>query len=225
MDLERALRRPGEHFLEDGLWEIAMGLWMGLTVAVPQFIGGAAAEWSPVLMMLASLAIRPLVTAAKSRWVDPRAGRVTFPEHGAASLGPIVLGLGPAARPAVGDGGPGKLLLRGLLAAPVAAAIVVSLIASRRQGLGDAGGHMMLGLVLGASLLFGAWRWRQRRWIALGIAFPLLGALVASSGLGRERALALHAAGIATAILLSGTTAFVAHLLHAPGPAVEADGR
>ena len=49
--VERALKRPGEYLFEDGLWEVVAGLWIGLTVALPQFVGGAVANWAPVVWL------------------------------------------------------------------------------------------------------------------------------------------------------------------------------
>ena len=81
-DLDRAVGRSQRYFLEDGLWELATGLWLALTVALPLLLEGPAANWAPVAMLLGSLAIRPAVLAAKSRWVFPRTGHVTYPEPG-----------------------------------------------------------------------------------------------------------------------------------------------
>ena len=96
MDVDRALKRPGEYFFEDGLWEITVGLWMALTVALPLLVGGAAGNWSPVMVLLTSLGLRPAVLAAKGRWVYPRTGRVTYPDPEEVPPTEISLGLSPA---------------------------------------------------------------------------------------------------------------------------------
>ena len=226
-DVDRALKRPRVYFLEDGLWEIAMGLWIGLTVALPLLVGGALADWSPVVLLLTSLGIRPVVRAAKSRWVYPRSGRVTYAGDLPQAPPRVSLGLSPATGPTAGPVPPNRAVAwsAGLLGAAAAIFMGAGFGLSKRVGFGDAGGHLAVGLALGIFLLIAAWRWRQRRWIALAVVFPLLGALTASSGLDREDALALHAAGMAAAIVVSGMVAFVRYLRRAPKPLAEADGR
>jgi hypothetical protein len=191
-DVERALKRPDEYFLEDGLWEITVGLWLALIVALPLLVGGAAANWSPVLMLLTGLVLRPAVLAAKRRWVYPRTGRVTYPDL-------------PVPRSRV------RALLIGLIGMGAAALTALALQSSRRLGYGDAGGHLAVGVVLGGFLLFAALRWRQRRWIALAGVVMAVSALVAFSGLPEERALAGHAAALAGALVASGAIAFAAY--------------
>jgi hypothetical protein len=227
-DVEQALKRPREYFLEDGLWEIVMGLWIGLTVALPMSIGGAAANWSPVVMLLGSLAIRPAVLAAKARWVYPRTGRVTYPDFEQRPPARTSLGLSPATGPVATGVRRGRAAL---WTVSVAGAVVIPLAvsrrlgdAARRLGFGEAGGHLMVGIILGGCLLFAAWRWRQRRWIALAVTFPLLGVLVASSGMSGEPALAIHSGGLALALVVSGVTAFVSYLRRAPKAPPETDG-
>jgi hypothetical protein len=210
--VERALKRPDEYFLEDGLWEITWGLWMALTVALPLFVGGAAANWSSVLMLLTGLVLRPAVLAAKRRWVYPRTGCVTYPELPVA-LGPVSLGLSPATAPA-GEGVPRsriRVLLIGLIGMGAAVLMALALQSSRRFGYGNAGGHLAVGVALGGFLLFAAFRWRQRRWIALAGVVMVVSALVAFSGLPGERALAWHAAALAGAFVASGALAFAAY--------------
>jgi hypothetical protein len=224
-NVDRALKRPQQYFLEDGLWEIACGLWMVLTVALPLLVGGVAANWGWSVMLLSGLGLRPAVVAAKDRWVHPRTGHVAFPDEG---LGPppVSLGLSPAAGPAAGPVPRGWARLgASLLGMVVAIAIGVTLSLSRRAGFGEKGAHVTIGLILGAFLLVAAWRWRQRRWIGVAVALPLLGAGVASSGLGGEPALAAHAAGIGCALVVSGTAAFVSYLRRAPEPSPAANGR
>ncbi len=211
-EIERALRRPQEYFLEDGLWELTMGLWMAVTVALPLFIGGAAANWSPVIILLAGLALQPAVRAAKRRWVDPRTGCVTYPELPVAK-GPVSLGLSPATATA-GEGVPLsriRVLLICLVGTGGAVLIALALQSSRRFGYGSAGGHLAVGVALGGFLLFAAFRWRQRRWIALGGVVVVVSALVAFSGLPEERALAWHVAALAMAFVASGALAFAAY--------------
>jgi hypothetical protein len=86
-DVDRALKRPQQYFLEDGLWEIAVGLWLALTAALPLLIGGAAANWGWSVMLLTGLGLRPAVLAAMDRWVHPRTGHVTYPDEGQAPSG------------------------------------------------------------------------------------------------------------------------------------------
>lgn len=227
-EVERALRRPREYFLEDGLWELTLGLWLAVTVALPLFVGGAAANWSPVIMLLAGLALQPAVRAAKRRWVDPRTGCVTYPELPVAR-GPVSLGLGAATAPAE-EGAPlsrSRVLLSGLIGAGGAVLVALALQSSRSFGYGNAGGHLAAGVALGGFLLFGAVRWGQRRWIVLAGVVIVVGALVALSGLPQERALAWHAAALAGALVASGALAFAAYRRRTAGlPAVGAsDGR
>lgn len=227
-EVERALRRPREYFLEDGLWELTMGLWTAVTVALPLFIGGAAANWSPVIMLLAGLALQPAVRAAKRRWVDPRTGRVTYPELPAAE-GPVSLGLSPATATA-GEGVPLsriRVLLICLVGTGCAVFIALALQSSRGFGYGNAGGHLAAGVALGGFLLFGAVRWGQRRWIVLAGVVIVVSALVALGGLPEERALAWHVAALAMAFVASGALAFAAYRRRTAGlPAVGAsDGR
>ena len=95
----------------------------------------------------------------------------------------------------------------------------------RLRALTEPGGPRRAAAGLDTLCLVAAWRWRQRRWIGLAVAFPLLGAAVASSGRSGEPALAAHAAGIACALVVSGTVAFVSYLRRAPKPRLETDGR
>ena len=83
----------------------------------------------------------------------------------------------------------------------------VSLSLSRRLGFGQVGLHLAVGMVLAGGLLVAAWRWGQRRWIALAVTVALLAALVAASGVDPHRALALQAAGNACALVVSGAVA------------------
>jgi hypothetical protein len=223
-DVDRALKRSQEYFLEDGLWEIAWGLWMALTVALPLLIGGVAANWGWSVMLLTGLGLRPAVVAAKDRWVHPRTGHVTYPAEGQGPH-PVSLDLSPARGLTTGPAPQGWAAARlgtSVLGMTMAAAISLSL---SRRGFGDAGAHITLGFILGALLLIAAWRWRQRRWIALAVTLPLLGAGVASSGMSGQRALAAHAAGIACALVASGTVAFASYLRRAPKPLIDPDGR
>jgi hypothetical protein len=200
---------------------------MALTVALPLLIGGVAANWGWSVMLLSGLGLRPAVVAAKDRWVHPRTGHVSYPDEGQGPP-PVSLGLSPAAGPTAGpvpQGWAAARLGASLLAMAAAILIGVTLSLSRRVGFGDAGPHVTLGFILGAFLLVAAWRWRQRRWIALAVAMPLLGAGVASSGMSGELALAAHAAGIACALVVSGTVAFVSYLRRAPKPLIDTHDR
>ncbi len=166
-EVERALRRPGAYFFEDGLWEVGAGLWIGLTVAVPQAIGGAVANWAPVVMLLTGvLGLRPAVRAAKRRWVYPRTGHVSYPGDETTQTRSS-LGLGPATSPAVGSvpGSRTALVLAFLLGTAAAALMGAGFGVSGRLGFGDAGAHLTIGTVLGVCLLAAARRWGQRRWI------------------------------------------------------------
>ncbi len=219
-DVDRALKRPGEYFFEDGLWEIAAGLWIGLTLAVPQLIGGAAGNWAPVVMLFTALGLRPAVLAAKGRWVYPRTGHVTYPDPEELPQARISLGLSPATGPAAGPVPRGRRAYWTAIGLAVAGAAFMggALAVSRRVGARDAGGHLGVGVFVGGCLLVAAWRWRQRRWIGLAAALVLLGTLMALSGMNEEPALALHAAGVAVALVISGTVAFVRYLRRAPLP-------
>jgi hypothetical protein len=219
-EVDRALERPGEYFFEDGLWEITVGLWMAMTVALPLLVGGAAGNWSPVVVLLTSLGLRPAVLAAKDRWVHPRTGRVRYPDPEEAPPTRTSLGLSPAAGPVVAPVPRGRAWGRPVMGTAAAVFMGMGVGVSRRLGFGDAGGHLMIGAVVGSCLLVAAWRWRQRRWLGLAVALALLAILVASSGMGPERTLALHAAGIAGALVVSGTVAFVSYLRRAPKAAV-----
>ena len=226
MDIDRALKRPGEYFFEDGLCEITVGLWIGLTIAVPQLLlGWAKGDVTATLAWATSFSLRPAILAAKERWVYPRTGRVAY---GPESMRPsqASLGLSPADGPAAGPApSHGATLLSYFLPGTLAFLVLLGLEGSTRLGIWGAGGHLLLGSLLSSWLLLAWWRWRQRRWVALAFALALLATAVASSGLEREGALALHAAGVAGAILASGTVAFASYLHHAPGPVPEADGR
>jgi hypothetical protein len=226
VEVDRALKRPGEYFFEDGLGEIVVGLWIGLTVALPQLIfGSATGDMTATLAWAASFSLRPAILAAKERWVYPRTGRVAYdPENMRPSL--ASLGLSPATRPAAGPT-PGQwtTVLSYFLPGTLALLVLLGIEQSRRLGIWGAGGHLLMGSLLSSWLLLAWWRWRQRRWMALALALALLAAAVASSRLEGERALALHAAGVAGAILASGTLAFVSYLHHAPKPVTEADGQ
>jgi len=225
-DVDRALVRPGEYFFEDGLCEIVVGLWIALTVALPQLLlGWAKGDMTATLAWAASFSLRPAILAAKERWVYPRTGRVAYdPENMRPSV--ASLGLSPATRPAAGPA-PGRWasFLSYFLPGTLALLVLLGIEQSRRLGLWGAGGHLLIGSLLSSCLVLAWWRWRQRRWMALAFALALLAAAVASSSLEWERALALHAAGIAGAILASGTVGFVSYLRRAPKPSPETDDR
>jgi hypothetical protein len=214
-DLDRALRRSGEYFYEDGLFEIVVGLWIGLTVALPLFLFGWAKGDKVLWVFVTGLLIRPAILAAKERWVHPRTGRVAYPDPANVSPTLTSLGLSPATRPAVGPA-PGQWAATYFHPGILVGFMMLGVELSRHLGIWGAGGHMLIGSLLSGCLLLAGWRWRQRRWIALGLALALLATAVASSGLGWERALALHAAGIAFALIASGTVAFLGYLRHAP---------
>jgi hypothetical protein len=219
-DVDRAVGRSQQYFLEDGLWEIATGIWLGLTVAVPAFVGGVVANWSPVVMLLAGPGIRPAVLAAKTRWVFPRTGHVTYPEPGRVAPSPS-LGLGPGRD--LGGASTGRL--DWVWAISVASVIALSLALTWRVASGDGAFHVGVGGALGAAFGFAGRRWGQRRWLGLALGLVGLGALVAVSGLDGPKKLAAHAAGIAVALIASGALAFAHHLRHAPKAGAEADAR
>jgi hypothetical protein len=230
--VDRALRRPGEYFFEDGLWEIVGGLWIGLTVAHPLHIGGVVENWSPVLLLLTGLGLDPAVKAAKSRWVYPRTGRVTYPDPQELPSAHPSLGLSPATRPVVSPVPQSRAarLWAVLWAVAIPVFIVLSMRAAAGLGLsdlpefGNAASHLAFGAAWAIGLLFAAWRWRQRRWVVLAATMAALAIVVASTGLDKERTLALHAAGIAGALVLSGTAAFVSFIHHAPEPGPTTNG-
>ena len=224
-DVDRALKRPGEYFFEDGLCEIAVGLWIGLTVALPQLLlGWAKGDLTATLAWAVSFSLRPAILAAKEKWVYPRTGRVAYaPENMRPST--ASLGLSRANRPAAGPApGHGATLLSYFLPGTLVLLVLLGIEGARRWGLWGAGGHSLIGSLLSIGLLLAWWRWRQGRWVALALALVLLATALASSGLEWEEALALHAVGVAGAILASGTIAFASYLHHAPKPAPEADG-
>jgi hypothetical protein len=220
-DVDRAVGRSQEYFLEDGLWEIATGLWLALTVALPLLIEGPAANWTPVAMLLGSLAIRPAVLAAKSRWVFPRTGHVTYPEPGKRAPSRVALGLGPGS--VVSGASTGRL--DWVWVSSIAAAIAIPLALTRGLPHGDGGFHVAVGVALGAAFLFAAWRWGQRRWTVVGSGLMALGLLIAASSLDSATKLMLHAAGIAAVLILSGAVAFAGYLRRAPRTGADADGR
>jgi hypothetical protein len=233
-DVERALKRPGEYLFEDGLWEIVLGLWIGLTMALPQLAGGAVAAWAPVVWLLTgTLGLAPAVRAAKARWVYPRTGHVTYrgvepPESR------ISLGLSPASTPIAVLPEEGRRLARLMPLLPSLLGLVPfalipawflwsmgdprSARAAARLDIVDAACHVAIGFVLGALLLLAAWRWRQRRWLALGAVLASLGLVVGLSGLSRLQAVGLHGAGISAALLTSGTAAFIRYHRRTAGP-------
>ena len=219
-DVDQAVGRSQQYFLEDGLWEIVTGIWLALTVAVPAFVGGVVANWSPVVMLLAGLGIRPVVLAAKSRWVFPRTGHVTYPDPGKVQPSRS-LGVSPGR--AVSGASTGRL--DWVWAVSIAGAIAIPLALTRGLTRGDGGFHVAIGGALGAAFLFAAWRWGQRRWMALASTQVALGLLIAASGLAGPTRLAIHAAGIAVALIASGSMAFAGYIRTAPKAGIDDDGR
>lgn len=202
-EVDRAVSRSGRYFLDDGLWDVAVGLWLGLTVSIPELVGGPVARWAPLAMLLGAFAVRPVVLAAKSRWVFPRTGRVTYPSPGSHRAGRW------NAAAAVG----------------VAAAVFVPTVLTSRLGPGDAAAHAVAGAAIAVAFVFAAWRWRQRRWYLVAAAMLTLGLLVAAAGLDRARAVAAHVGGIAAVLLASGAFAFAGYLRRAPKAGADVDGR
>jgi hypothetical protein len=196
-EVDRAVSRPGRYFLDDGLWEIVVGLWVSLTVALPLSLGGDAGPWALITVLL----VRPAVLAAKSRWVFPRTGRVTYAPPASRSRWTVAAAVG--------------------LAAGVAAVLVLV----RRSPTGPEGAHVVAGMIFGAAFLFASWRWGQPRWRIAALAMLALGVSVATSGLERSVALAAHVGGVALILMASGGAAFASYLRHAPGPGADADGR
>lgn len=196
-DVDRAVSRTGRYFFDDGLWEIVVGLWMALAIGLPLWLGRGGGPWA----LIAVLLVRPAVLAAKSRWVFPRTGRVTYPP--------------PAARS------------RWIAAAAVglAAAVAAALVLVRRLPTGDAGAHVAAGALFAAGFLFAARRWGQSRWNVVAGAVAAFACLVAASGLEHAVALAVHVTGVAGILIASGTFAFAAYLRPAPKPGAAADGR
>jgi hypothetical protein len=224
-DVDRALWRSGEYFFEDGLCEIVVGLWIGLTVALPVFLLGwnqGATAW--LWAFATGGLLRPAILAAKGRWVHPRTGRVAYPDPANAPPTLTSLGLSPADRPAAAARGYRATVLVHMLPGLLAVSLLLAIEWARRQGLWRAG-HLVIGSLLSGALLFASWRWRQRRWIALAFALALLAATVASSRLDWERALVSHTAGITVALIASGMVAFVGYLRRAPKPLADTDDR
>ena len=196
-EVDRAVARTGRYFFEDGLWEIVLGLWIALTIALPLSLSHDVGPWA----VIAALLIRPAVLAAKSRWVFPRTGRVTYADPAARSRWNAAAAVG------------------------LAATVAVLLVLARRLPTGDAGAHGAAGLIFGAAFLFAARRWGQGRWTVVAAAMLALGCVAATSGLDHASALALHTNGIALVLIASGAFAFVAYLRRAPLPAEGGDGR
>jgi len=227
-DVERALKRSGEYFFEDGLGEIVVGLWIGLTVGLPLLVlgWGAVRDVGWLLPFTSGGLLRPAILAAKARWVHPRTGRVAYPDPANAPPTLTSLGLSPADRHAAGrPPGYWATSLSYTLPGVLVVFVLLGIEQSRRLGIWGGSGHLLIGFLLAACLLFAWWRWRQRRWIVLAFALALLATAVVSSHLDWERALAAHWAGIAVALLTSGTVAFVGYLRHAPERRPEADGQ
>lgn len=219
-DVEGALRRPNQYFFEDGLWEIAVGLWLTLTVAIPLLVGGWLGEQASLLVLGTSLVVQPAVVAAKERWVFPRTGHVTYPSP--APEPRVSLGLGAAAEPAPDlDRRERALRLLTPLLAAATLAIVIPLLqrgardASLPPGAhldsGAAVFHLVVGLLLGGFLLYSARRFRQRRWVAVGVALALSGLGVGLLASAREQALSWHVSFMTGALLSSGVAAFVSY--------------
>jgi len=198
-DVDRAVSRTGRYFFDDGLWEIAVGMWLASTVAFPVLAGGVVAPWAALTVLL----VRPAVLAAKSRWVYPRTGRVSYPPPASAGAG---------RRNAV-------------VAVAVAAAVAVPLAMVRGLPAWDAPAHVAAGVITGAAFLFAARRWGQRRWNVVALFLLALGIAVASSRLDRTGALQAHVGGIGAALLASGTFAFASYVRHAPKAGADAGGR
>jgi hypothetical protein len=226
IDVDRALMRPGEYFFEDGLCEIVVGLWIGLTVALPQLLlGWEKGDMTATLAWAASFSLRPAILAAKERWVHPRTGRIEYdPANVPSTL--TSLGLSPGSRPAAGPA-PGRWasLLSYFFPDTLALLVLLGIEQSRRLGIWGSGGHLLIGSLLSGCLLLAWWRWKQRRWIALAVVLALLATAVASSSLSWEQALAFHAVGIAIALIACGTVAFSSYLRRTPKSPSEVDGR
>ncbi len=198
-DVDRAVSRTGRYFFDDGLWEIAVGVWLASSVAFPVLAGGVVAPWAVFTVLL----VRPAVMVAKSRWVFPRTGRVSYPAPAAARAG----------------------RRNAALAVAAAAAVAVPLAMLRGLPAWDAPVHVAVGVITAAAFTFAAWRWEQRRWNLVAVLLLALGLVVASSHLDRTRALQAHAGGIAIILIASGACAFAGYLRHAPAAGAEADGR
>jgi len=225
-EVDRALDRPAEYFFEDGLWEIVVGLWLGSTLALPLWAApGPKWESHIYFALFGALALlRPVVLAAKDRWIHPRTGHVTYPEPEAGST-VISLDLGPSAPTAHGPGGQRRAAYVRSILIPGAftLGVVGAFAASRRLGFGDAGGHAVVGLGLGTAFLVAARHFRQRRWIGVAVALALLGVAVALGAPNRETALPTHAAGVAFTLVASGTWALCRTVRRAPRPEAETD--
>jgi hypothetical protein len=223
-EVERALRRPFEYYYEDGLWEITAGLWIGLTLAVPMLSGGWLGHWAPVLLLLTGLFVRPAVVAAKEWWVFPRTGHVTYPsvEQEAVREPPLSLGLSPWSEPVPTSSSRDRflrVLKPTLLSTTIAIALPLLMRGAHgvsrqlpvRIDSGSAVFHISSGLAVGGCFLYGAWRFRQRRWVVVALAVAAAGLLIPLLASSAQRALAWQASVASAALLASGLAAFVSY--------------
>lgn len=211
LDLQRALKRPEAYWYEDGLAEIALGLW-GVVLALAflvEGIGRAPIEsftalfpivWAPGGYVLG----RRAVLATKARWVYPRTGEVRYrlpsmKEH----FWWLVL----AEAAAVG-------------------AMLAALWASRHYGVAGPRLALANGLALAALVLVLArdsgW---QRRFVVLAALSVLFGTLGTTLGPNEDLAAAILYGALSLAFVASGAMALRGYAGRAPATPTERNER
>jgi hypothetical protein len=215
IDVERAIGRPEAYYYEDGLGEIAGGIW-GLAVTLVFLVEGLGLapfkSFVAIFMMVWCTAGywvgRTAVRAAKRRWVFPRTGEVRYRSPGASGWLVTLVG-----------GGAGCCVL------------VLSMWLLRhdpmRQIWSDAGPSALLATVAISGLLLVVARdsgWRRRLVVLAGLALPF-GVMAALSGLNTYLQGAILYGLASLALAGSGAIAFAGNLRHASVAECETDGR
>ena len=214
IDVNRAMRRSEAYWYEDGLGEIATGLF-GLLLALAFLVDGLGRapfeNFVPISMMALALTGywlgRTGVRAAKARWVFPRTGEVRYRSPGA-NGGAIAF----AVAGAVSWGT--LLVLRVLRQGPL------------RELPPSGGAGVLLGAALACLLLIVARDsgWQRRIVVVAGLAF-LFGGLAFVSGSNENLQCSVLLGATSLALVTSGAVAFRSYLRHAPVAAPQADER